>query len=374
MKVRCLVTALLCLSSVSYAQTVEDIGKIPLGVRFAEGSTAETFAMRTQLEDRLIAIASQSGYSSFGTSNFFISPNVVVGSTDVAEGGMKNVYVVRGDLYLVIKDDVNGTIYSSISFPFKGSATKQDTAIKNAIQNIDYSRAVPALQEAKTKILSYYETQKSVIFSRAETYAANGDYDAAITCLMMIPEDLTDIYSQALERAQEIYEKRDEAAKQQQREEQRNSNDAVLTEANSLLAMHDPKGALQTLWRYRRGDGEQDAQYASLVNKAEQQISASEMEALRKEERDYQDRQNREQRMWEEQTKDAEHRRQMDREQVELERQSIEIRRDAINAAERVASQQIMLEGQKVMALKAVACEYIRNNPNYGNSNQNNYL
>lgn len=52
---------------VSNSQTVNDISKVVLGVRFLEGISQETKNLQPQLEDRLIMFATQSGYSSFGS-------------------------------------------------------------------------------------------------------------------------------------------------------------------------------------------------------------------------------------------------------------------------------------------------------------------
>jgi hypothetical protein len=40
------------------------------------------------------------------------------------------------------------------------------------------------------------------------------------------------------------------------------------------------------------------------------------------------------------------------------------IRRKVVAASERVEHHKLMVDGQKVQALKQVACEYIKNNPN----------
>ena len=379
---------------IAHAQTVNDISKVVLGVRFLDDSSAETMSSKTLLENKLVMFATQAGCSSFGSNTFFVSPNVVINSVDVAEGGMKNVYVVQGDLYLTIRDASNGTVYSSASFPFKGSATKKDVAIKNAIQNINYNKVQGLFSEAKAKILSYYEQQRDAIFARAETCARNGKFDEAITCLMMIPEELTDLYVEALGKAQVIYNMRDNAIRKQMIAERHNSNESVLTEANSLLAMHKPQEALRLLWRYRsEGNEAQDEKYAALIKKAESLVSASERETLRKEERAYQDNKEREARAWQEYTKVAEHRRDMNRREMDLkdkivdaaervahdkisvEKQAIAAServahdkisadRQAIAASERVAHHRANVDAQKVNALKTVACEYIRNNPN----------
>lgn len=339
------------------AQTTDDIGKIVLGVKFEESASQETFANRAILEDKLVKFASMSGYSSFNNNVFYISPNVVVNSIDVAEGGMKNVYVVKGELYLAIMDEVNGTVYSSISYNFKGSSTKKETAVKNALLNIDYHNISAAFNEAKEKILSYYEAHIDSYFAKAEACVADGNYDEAITCLMMIPEELHSLHAKAMEKAQSVYNCRSEAIKQQLLLEQRTKNNEILTTANSYLAMHQPQEALRILWNYQRGQKDLDEQYLALVKKAEQQVSSAERETLRKEERTYQDERRREDRAWREYEKDSQHRRDMDKADVAYRKQRLE-------TAEQVAHRQLDTEQERIKALKDVASEYLRNNPN----------
>lgn len=374
------------------AQTTEDIGKIVLGVRFVDDISSETKKLQPQLENKLIMFATQSGYSSFGDNIFFITPNIVINDINVAEGGMKNIYVVNGDLYLTIRDSDNGTIYSSASYPFKGSGTNKDVAIKNAILNISYPRVQELFSEAKEKILSYYTQQQSHIFAHAELCAKEGNYDEAIAYLMMIPEELTDLHIQALGKASDIYTQRDKAIYRKKMAETYHNNESIIANANSLLAMHKPQEALRILWNYRGGNEHLDAQYSSLINKAENLVSATEAENLRKEERAYRDNKLKDNREWEEKKLESAHKRDMDRRELELKNQivsaaervahdEISVKKQAIASAERVAHDNISAKKQaiastervlhhradvdnnKIEALKTIACEYIKKNP-----------
>lgn len=336
-----------------YGQTVDDIGKVVLGVRFQDNASAETLQYKQLLEDKLVKLAAQAGYSSYGGNAFFISPNVVINSVDVAEGGMKNVYVVRGDLYLTILDDIGGTVYSSMSYSFKGSATKKETAIKNALIGINYNNVSSIFGEAKSKILTYYKEKKDVIFKRSDTFCANGDYDGAIACLMEIPEELSDVYTEALYKAQEVYDRRDEAIRQQMLAERHERNDSVLTKANSYLSMHNPQEALKVLWDYQKGDEKQDSQYSSMIAKAESLVTSAEREEMRKAERAYLDKKIKENREWSEYTKNTAHRREMEEK--------------TLNATERVAHHKLNVSAQRISAFKSIACEYIRSKQNQGN-------
>lgn len=339
------------------AQIVDDMSKIVIGVEFQDGISQETQALKPQLEDKLVFFATKAGCSSFDNRAFFISPNIVVNSVDVAEGGMKNVYIARGELFLTIQDRNSGTVFSSKSFSFNGTATKKELAIKNGILNIGYEDVCSVFTEAKSKILSYYQSRQNLIFTQANTCAANGDYDGAIACLMMIPEDLTELHEQALIKAQEIFAMRDETVRLQMIAAQKKYNDSILTVANSLLSMHQPDAALNVLSAYAPGDSQQDIMYRNYVSRAENIVLTEEREEKRKEEREYQDNRRREDRVYREYSKQAAHNRNMDR-------QNMALRKQVVSASERVAHHKLNVDEQKVKALKQIACDYIRNNPN----------
>ena len=86
-------------------------------------------------------------------------------------------------------------------------------------------------------------------------------------------------------------------------------------------------------------------------------LTAREREIKRKEERVYLDEKRREDRAYQEQAKQAAHQRSMDR-------QSMNLKKQMISAAERVEHHKLNISEQKVRALKQIACDYIRNNPN----------
>ena len=107
-----IICALLVLCGINaIAQNTQDIGKVMLGVKVADDATVETKQVSQQLQSRLSQIATQAGYSSNGASLFAICPNVIVNYIDVAEGGMKPIYVVQGDLALTIAGGADGTVF-----------------------------------------------------------------------------------------------------------------------------------------------------------------------------------------------------------------------------------------------------------------------
>lgn len=347
-----LLCALYCTTAL--AQTVQDIGKVVLGVRIMDNATEETKKVSLQLQNKLSQLATQAGYSSYGNSLFVISPNVIVNTIDKAEGGMKTVYVIQGDLSLSVCGGIENTVYSSISLPFKGSGTSVDKAIMNGVLKISYSNVKETFDEAREKILDYYTSKEEVIFAKADTYTFNKEYDKAIACLMLIPEELFDLHKKALGKATEVYDKRNKEIRRAREEKRRNENDAVLRKAQGYLSMQNPEEALMALWDYRSGDAKQNAQYDTLVKKSEALLSAEKKMALEKEHQEYLDARMREDREWALYEKTVEHGIAMDNRAMDYDFATLE-----------AATQ---TEQQRVEAMKSIACEFLRNNPNLLNN------
>ena len=86
----------LLMSSSIYAKSLDDVGKIVIGVDVPETSSTETKELKEYIVNKISHWVAQAGYSAKGFSSFSISPNIIIDSEDVAEGGMKNVYVIKG--------------------------------------------------------------------------------------------------------------------------------------------------------------------------------------------------------------------------------------------------------------------------------------
>ena len=285
-----------CLPLISMAQTLDDIGKIVVGVKVLPGATKETLANKDYLQNKLTNLAANAGFSSYGNNAFFITPSITINDLQVAEGGMKNIYVCFAEIFLNVQEGDNGTVFASTSYQFKGSGTSKEAAVKNGLQKISYGNLRPFFDEARTGILNYYAAMQDKLFANAEMLCQNREYDAAIACLLSIPEELFEPYQKAYAKACDIYRERDAYVAEQIAIEIRELNNEVLVKARSLMAAHDAVGTLETLWDYRIANTDQDNEYVQLVKTAEARISAEEQAILEKEKRDYEERRMKEER------------------------------------------------------------------------------
>ena len=397
-----IICALLVMCGINaIAQNAQDIGKVMLGVKIADDATVETKHVSQQLQSRLSQIATQAGYSSNGASLFAICPNVIVNYVDVAEGGMKPIYVVQGDLALTIAGGADGTVFSSTTLPFKGSSTDKNKALLSGILKIGYPNVKPLFDEARSKILDYYAAKEEAIFAKADSYAFNQQYDEAIACLMLIPEELFEIHSKAMNKAIEIYDKRNAEVARKQAAQLASQNDAVLKKAQSFLSMQNAEEALKALWDYRNGSETQNAQYNEMVAKAGALVSEEKRQILAAERQRYLDARMREDREWSMRVQAVEHERSLENRemvmrenaaahQLNMENKSFD---HQVNMDEkewqlkekRTDHQMVMdnrqmdyeftaletnaqTERQKIDAAKTVACEFFKRNPNFMNN------
>jgi len=336
-KIIIIVTSLL-LSVSLFSQSIEDIGKIVVGVKIMPNSSVETKNLQDLLKNKLSQLATQAGYSALGTNNIFnLSPNIIINSTDVAEGGMKNIYLIKGELYLSIQEAEKGIVYSSVSFPFKGSATTKDRAVRNAIVDITYTDIRQCFDEAKAKILRYYETQQDVIFSRANTYLANNQFDEAITCLLSIPTELSSLYQKSLAKANEVYKLKKEEEQRQLAAEIEQYNNELISKANSYLAMHESKKALLELGNIVIGNKRQDAIVSDLRTKAENNITENERKEYEAEQQRIADSKERAKRDFEAGQQREQNNFQLRQKQIELEIKNTALEQERVNALRSIA-------------------------------------
>lgn len=362
------------------AQTPQDIGKVMLGVKIAEDATTETKSLSMQLQSRLSQIATQAGYSSNGTSLFAIYPNVIVNDVNIAEGGMKSIYVVQGDVAITISGGTEGTVFSSTIIPFKGSATDKNKAVMNGVLKVGYGHVKEMFDKARVKILDYYAAKEDMIFAKAESFAFNHQYDEAIACLMLVPEELFDLHKKALAKATEIYDQRNQELARQRVAQLSKENDAVLKKAQSFISMQKAEDALRALWDYRDGSDKQNAQYKSLVEKAGSLVSEEKQRILAAERQKYLDARMREDREWAMRVQATEHKMSLDNREMNMKEQAAE---HDIKIEDKMTDHKVRMdnrkmdydfaaldantqtEQQKIDAVKTVACEFIKKNPNF---------
>jgi len=181
-----------------------------------------------------------------------------------------------------------------------------------------------------------------MIFSKAATYADCGEYDQAITFLMSIPDEVSDVKQEVLVMAEDIYQRERIATRKANAQKVAAYNDSILNLARSYAAMHNPQETLNVLSDYQTNGTSQDATYKQLVSKAESQVYAAERAEYAQREREYKDQRRREDRAWTEHVQETAHKQDM--------------QKQSLHYAYRLSQ-------ARINALKTVAFSYLRAHP-----------
>jgi len=190
------------------AQTSEDIGKIALSVRSVENIDRLDAGQLSKLQSKITQIVTRSGLAASGyNQNFIIYPKFAVYDVDIAETGLKNIYITTTELSLYIKQVNSGVLYASVSKTLKGSGDNERKAITNAISKISASDKVfqQFILEGKEKIIAYYETKCNDLIKEADMLKSMDKFDQAIGLLLSIPAEATGCYTKAQDMSVEIY-------------------------------------------------------------------------------------------------------------------------------------------------------------------------
>jgi tetratricopeptide (TPR) repeat protein len=194
--------------SAMQAQGVEDVGKITLSVVMPENVDGLTASQLSKLESKITQITTKAGLSASGyNQTFVIYPKFAIYESEVVEGGMQNITVVKVELSLYIKQVSNNLLFSSIAKSLKGSGKTKEIAITNAISQIPVTDAAFAsfITEGKQKIVKYYESNCDDIAKKADAYIKMKQYDQALGLLMSVPEEITNCYDKILNKSLDAY-------------------------------------------------------------------------------------------------------------------------------------------------------------------------
>ena len=187
-------------------QSTDDIGKINLAVIVPDEIKDFSVTNISQLKTKIEQICTRCDVaSSFVTNGFYILPSVEIITLEMVENGMQNIFVVKADVTLTVRQS-NGTIISSTSKTLKGSGNSKEKAITNLVTSIPVNdlNFKNFISESKEKILTYYATHCNEIILKARQRYQLEEFEEAISILLSVPEDIP-CYSQILNLSSEIY-------------------------------------------------------------------------------------------------------------------------------------------------------------------------
>ena len=145
------------------------------------------------LNQKLSNVISQNGIQSqMGQSRFVLTCNVTEESKNVLSTSPTQIAYVL-DFHLYIGDGETGTKYISQSFRSKGVGNTEEKAYRNAVKNLQAKsqQMTEFVGKGTSRILGYYENNKSQILSHIRSCVDGKDLEQAAYELCLIPQEVS---------------------------------------------------------------------------------------------------------------------------------------------------------------------------------------
>lgn len=260
-----IITVMLLLVNSAIAQSSSDVGKIALSVVMPENVDGLDVSQLSKMETKITQIVTSVGLAGNGyNNNFVIYPKFAIYESDMVEGGMQNINVVKCEWSLFIKQVDNNIIYTSISIPLKGYGKEKKNAITDAISKINTNTKEFSsfIETGKKKILDYYNLKCLDIITKSESLVRMQDYEQAIGLLMSVPEEVS-CYNKIQEKTIDAYKAyQNQKCITQLQEAKTTLAKNQYQEALDMLSLIDPstKCFTETQLLIKKAEGKVDAQ------------------------------------------------------------------------------------------------------------------
>ena len=210
MKRMALCMAMLVSVSVAFSQnslaSADDAARIAI-TAYVDSDLGFNHEVGKQLRNKMNTILTKQGLAGSKNQRFIITANADVLSEDVVVT-TKEMYQYQLEVHFIIGDGIDGIKFATASQTVQGLGETKAAAYLQAIRKIKPSD--PAFQnmvnEAKTKIIEYYNSKCDFIISEAKTLADKQDYDGAIYKLMSVPDVCKDCYDKCMKSVASIYQ------------------------------------------------------------------------------------------------------------------------------------------------------------------------
>ena len=160
-----------------------------------------------QLLNKMNTVLTKQGLAGSKNQRFIITANADILSEDIVVT-TKEMYQYQLEVHFIIGDGIDGIKFATASQTVQGLGETKAAAYLQAIRKIKPSD--PTFQnmvnEAKVKIIEYYNSKCDFIMSEAKTLAQKQESDAAIYKLMSVPDVCKDCYDKCMAAVAPIYQ------------------------------------------------------------------------------------------------------------------------------------------------------------------------
>jgi hypothetical protein len=187
----------------------DDAARIAIKAYVPTGVGDLTPTAQKALLSRVERIVTGNGIGGSSFDNRFVMAANIVELTKDVSATTPIIYSYTLEVTLIVGDAIEGTKFSSYTFEQKGAGNSQTKAYMSAIKRIKSksSAYTEFLDEAKTKIIEYYNSKCDFYLKEAESYVGQNEYQAAIATLTSIPQVCKECYDKAMDAVAPIYQK-----------------------------------------------------------------------------------------------------------------------------------------------------------------------
>ena len=116
-------------------------------------------------------------------------------------------YVTELSVTFYIADNVTKTVFNEVNYNVKGVDSREEKSYFKALKKIKStnSESIDFVNEAKSRIIEFYNSKCDFIMKEAESLAKRKEYDKAIFTLTSIPDVCKNCYFEGQELAIKIY-------------------------------------------------------------------------------------------------------------------------------------------------------------------------
>lgn len=204
------IITLISIQVINSQNKLNDVNRIVLNTYVPEQSELMPDQAKSLLENKLSQIASSNGMGGSSINpRFVIMANASVITKDI-NPGPPQMLSYNLAITFFIADAIDLKKFANTSIEIKGVGTNENKAYIDAIKNINIKNndIIAFIDEGKSKIIDFYNTQCDFIIKDAESYSKKGEYDAAMLKLAAVPDVCEKCYVTCMDKMNEIYQQK----------------------------------------------------------------------------------------------------------------------------------------------------------------------
>lgn len=197
------------MSSILYAQTLDDVGRMSINVQRPVNRSIPTEAL-DQLEDKMHQIITTAGISDNAINRrFALTSTVSVIKKDIISGSPARVSQTL-EIAFYVKDVIDKKEYGHATLSSVGVGLNENKAFIMAFSNLKPGnpKVQKMIEDSKELIVAYYRTNIDNIITDAYILVQQGQFDKALYQIAQVPDVCTDCTQKCRAATIDIYQKK----------------------------------------------------------------------------------------------------------------------------------------------------------------------